>query len=116
MNFLRTRKNLSEVCCANILSIPVGSEHYSDVESISHSGEIDEEQCLDTPLYLYDADKNRELTAREINLYTCFITPELNDQELHVHGLDTLLIQLSTSLYPPPAILGALLKDLVLEV
>ena len=114
--FLRMRKCLSGVCCTSLLSIPIRSEHYSKIESKLFKESFDSEYVLDTPNYQHNADEHRELTPREINLYTCFVTPELHDKELHVHGLDTLLIQLSSYLYPPAAILGSLVKDLVLEV
>ncbi|KAK8387601.1 hypothetical protein O3P69_018255 [Scylla paramamosain] len=104
LNFLRTRGCLNEVCCTNLCLIPTES-----TESESCTRETITQQDSFTP------DEPREMTKMEINLYTCFLAPELHDQELDIHGLDFLLDQLSSYLYPPPAIMGSLLRDLILE-
>uniref|UniRef100_A0A0P4WG19 BRCT domain-containing protein n=1 Tax=Scylla olivacea TaxID=85551 RepID=A0A0P4WG19_SCYOL len=104
LNFLRTRGCLNEVCCTNLFLIPT-----ENTESESRTRETITQQDSFTP------DEPREMTKMEINLYTCFLAPELHDQELDIHGLDFLLDQLSSYLYPPPAIMGSLLRDLILE-
>lgn len=103
LNFIRTRESLKKVCCANLCLIPT--------ESIEReSSKRETQQSSVTP------DEPREMTQSEINLYSCLLSPELHDPELDIHGLDFLLSQLSSSVYPPPAIMGSLLKNLILEV
>ncbi|XP_045104547.1 uncharacterized protein LOC123500015 isoform X2 [Portunus trituberculatus] len=104
LNFIRSRECLNEVCCTDLCLIPI-----ENTESKSYMRETITQQDLVTQ------NEPREMTRMEMNAYTSFVSPELRYQELYIHGLDLLLNQVSCWLYPPPAIMGHLLRDMILE-
>lgn len=117
LKFLKVRNYLNEISSTSTFSLPRGSEHFSCIENEPLYAEADPQQVIEVPYDQLVAYQHRELTTRELHCYVC-CTEDYGavHEEYLVNGLDALLLQLSSYLYPPPKILGSLLKKFVLEV
>ncbi|XP_050727843.1 uncharacterized protein LOC127004333 isoform X2 [Eriocheir sinensis] len=117
VQFLRTRNYLNDICSKNSLCIPRGIENFPNLKCETLDADIDSQQVLDAPNYQQYSHEHRELTSRELHFYTCCteVDDTVNEKELLVNAMETLLLQVSSYVYPPPSILGSLLKDFVIE-
>lgn len=118
VQFLRTRNDLNGICSNNCLIIPRGTENFPNLRYETLDSDIDSQQVLDGPNYQHNSHEPRELTSRELHFYTCCteVDDTVNEKELLVNAMETLLLQVSPYVYPPPSILGSLLKNFVIEV